>query len=536
MKNNPVTEAIQCLLLFISISFLISSCQKETTEIIAPIAISSSIPVDIDPKTQNELKAKNDNFYALNKEYNKFSWEVFTALFWPQDANGTAMPKFTDQGEATCLSWKESFEVFRCDGGTPSPWLSKRTSENCIEPSKENLASSQDRFFLTTSTPAHQGFSKNIADEDAQAFSGKLFDQNGNEVYYEVLLNKEEFDYIVANKLYNINGQIEFTKHNNRIANFPSGDFKTNKVGAIEIKFAWKILVDTDIKERYYRSFGYIPNPAGTGLIKKELGMIGFHISQKTTTAKQWVWSTFEHIDNLDQNVIQIDGKDYVIHPSLTNPDCEICPVNVNVVDPNETPSNVVFNKDKHSSYWTIEGDPTKTKYYADGETFKTQAKRIVNIPIRVQQINKEVQNYFKSIGSVFQYYQLIDTQYPTDQNAKPGNNTEQGYMLPESVVNKPGGDPNLALLTNISMETFFQKGNDNASFLMEAEPKSDIRIFRTESCIGCHSSAGIYNGIDEKNNFTQLKQLSGDFSWLLSEKAKWDQKIPMPNIISNPE
>ena len=78
-------------------------------------------------------------------------------------------------------------------------------------------------------------------------------------------------------------------------------------------------------------------------------------------------------------------------------------------------------------------------------------------------------------------------------------------------------------------METFFQKGNQPATHLIETMPKSDITIYGSESCMGCHSSAPIYNGIDEKGNYTTKDQLSGDFSWLL-QRAEWNQKMLNPN------
>lgn len=155
----------------------------------------------------------------------------------------------------------------------------------------------------------------------------------------------------------------------------------------------------------------------------------------------------------------------------------------------------------------------------------------MVDIPVRVQRINRKMQRYFKQQKSVWQYYQLIDTQYPLDQNVPPSPNQEKNYHVPESVVNKPGGNPNLALLTNITMETFFQAGNQSASDLMEANPVSDITIFGTESCMGCHSSAGIYNSYTVKNGkvtFNSGDQLTGDFSWLLG-KAQWEQGVPEP-------
>jgi len=492
----------------------------------SPITLSPDIPVDVDPALQEKLKAQNDNFYELNQEFNKFSWQAFVAIMWPRDKDGKAMPKFNDEGKATWLGWKEAFQVYREDGEAPSPWGSKRVAGAKLMDAQ--VAQEEDvRVYLTAETPAHHGkpAKKNVADEDLQAFAGKLFDQNGNTVVYEVLMNKEEFEYVDSNKLYNINGQIAFSDGNKRIADFPAGEFKTHKVGAVEIKFAWKILTDNDIKERYYHLPGYVLDSTGK-LVKKELGMIGFHISQKTPTGKQWVWSTFEQIDNLDQNSMLKDGQQKIIHPSLTNPDCAECPVNMNLLNANG-PTTASFNNGPHGNYWLIKD--SSRKFYANSNIFTTQSKRMIDIPVRVQELNKQMQAYFKSQGSVWQYYQLIDTQYPTDQNAPPGNHTEAGYKLPESVTNKPGGKPNLTFLTNITMETFFQNGNQTADNFMEGNPKSDIYVFGTESCMGCHSSAGIYTIDPATKDTIQSGQLSGDFSWLLTQKARLKKPIPVP-------
>ncbi|MBW1297049.1 hypothetical protein [Aquimarina litoralis] len=484
-------------------------------EIPAPVKFSPNIPVDVNPVIQQKFKDKKDIF-GLNEKFNEYSWQAFIAIMWPRDEKGKPAEKFTDKGNPTWLGWKEAFQVYRADGKTPAPWGSPRTASG-LGLSDAVLTDHSTRAVLSSSTPTT---TKNfdIADEVDQAFAGKLFDQNGNVVVYEVLMNKEEFDYIVSNKLYNINGQTKFSESG--IANFPKGNYEENKLGAIEIKFAWKILTDKDYKDRYYTEEGYIIGPDGSSLVKKDLGMIGFHISQKTPTGKQWVWSTFEHIDNLNQNVIEKDGKTTVIPPSLTDPNCEICPVNVDVTNNGTT---YTHNKGVHGDFWTISSSTTD-KYFANSDVMKTQAKRMVDIPIRVQRINEKMRTYFKQQKSIWQYYQLIDTQYPLDQNAPPGNHTESGYKVPESVVNKPGGNPNLALLTNITMETFFQGGNQSASNLMEANPVSDITIFGTESCMGCHSSAGIY--LYKNGKLTSGDQLSGDFSWLLG-KAQWEKGVP---------
>jgi len=522
------------LFCFIFMSIVLFSCKKDKDyhTIPAPIEFSSNIPVDVDPLLQDKLKKDND-IYQLNEAFNKYSWQAFIAIHWPLDTDGNPMPKFTDQGAPTWQGWKEAFQVYRADGKKPAPWGAPRTASGLGLPS-HLIQESGSRLVLSSKTPTHPG-NFNIADEVNQAFAGELFDQNGNLVVYEVLMNKEEFDYVTNNSLYNINGQIHFSEKKDSIANFPKGNYKKDELGAIEIKFAWKVLEKTDIKERYYSEEGYVIGPDSV-LVKKNLGMIGMHISQKTPTGKQWVWSTFEHIDNLRQNVIEKDGEKIVIHPTLRDPGCEICPANIDLTHS----VSHEFIDEKERPYWLVKTlnpnnnkDTISTKYFSPTNIKKTQAKRMVDIPIRVQNINKIMQEYFRQQNSVWQYYELIDTQYPLNQDILPSPNLASNYVLPKSVTNKSGGNPNITLLTNITMETFFQKGGQGAGGLIEnGNPKvENIQIFGTESCIGCHSSAGIYTGYYFQKNKLKTRsagQTSGDFSWLLG-KAQWNKdSIPV--------
>ncbi len=499
-------------------------------EIPSPVVFTPNIPVDVDPAVQQRLKSQKE-IYQLNEVFNKYSWQAFVAIQWPRDGEGNPMPNFTDDGSATWLGWKEAFQVYQADGQKPAPWGSPRTASGLGLPDHV-LSDNDSRVILSSNTPTHPD-NFNIADEVDQAFAGKLFDQNGNVVVYEVLMNEVEFDYIMEKSLYNINGQINYSKQNDSLANFPKGNYEKDSLGAVEIKFAWKILEDSDFKERYFTDKGWIIGPDST-LVQKDLGMIGMHISQKTPTGKQWVWSTFEHVDNLEQNVIEKDGKTLLIPPTLRDPNCDICPANVDVTHN----SRYYYEEDEHGPYWLVRTqvgntkDSTDVKYYASSNVMKTQAMRMMPIPVRVKNVNKMMQDYFRSVGSVWQYYELIDTQYPLDQNIPPAPNLSSNYVLPESVTNKPGGDPNIPLLTNMTMETFFQKGNQAAGNLIEngsatGEPRT---IYGTESCMGCHSSAGIYSYIDPNGKPQTSGQLSGDFSWLL-QKAQWNKdSIPGQN------
>ena len=120
---------------------------------------------------------------------------------------------------------------------------------------------------------------------------------------------------------------------------------------------------------------------------------------------------------------------------------------------------------------------------------------------------------------------------------AKP---TPWNAGLPAAINNKPGGNPTPVFLTNATMETYFQIGVQSACN-QEEVPKSiacpanataktspqntaDMTpVFASESCMGCHSSAGFYKTYDSKLQKGETwPQLSGDFSWLPQLKASY--------------
>ena len=145
--------------------------------------------------------------------------------------------------------------------------------------------------------------------------------------------------------------------------------------------------------------------------------------------------------------------------------------------------------------------------------------------------LNAQAQAVLAKIGSPLQYYELIDTQWPTEPKAPP---TPWTAGLPGAINNKTGGNPTPVYLTNIALETYFQKGVQAACHQEElprdvpcpptpwtaslpGAPVADTTpVFGTESCMGCHSSAGFHIAPGKTSG-----QLTGDFSWLYVTKAK---------------
>lgn len=559
MKNHPTI--FKSFLAFSSIFMLLLACHhdnhrhdsssysKRAPYLTFPTPLSPETPWDVDRTLQAKLTAEN-KFPEVQRLFEILSWQWFVSLNWPTDAEGNPQTNISDEGNPEWFGWKESYEVFRPKGQKPSPWGSFNLPEHFDV--KETYNNEKVLFrsnkFVDFANP-------DIEDEIDQAFTGPIWDQNGNITRYEVRMNEVEFDYVVKNELYNYDGQIKFSKEVGSVT-FPEGN-RTDE-GVIEIKVAWKILEASDIESRYFTTYGFVISEDQKSYERKKVGMVGMHISSKTESAPQWIWTTFEHVDNLEVNELDmIDGK----------------PLKASYNDPNSIAAVNVF--------------PDTTGVAVP----KTQIQRIDPISGATQELNKSVQALLKTAGSKLQYYQQIGTQWPTDPTSKPytyggpgGTAIDTIYNLPESVTNKSGGKPTPVYLTNMIMETYFQGGtivgtsnqvvqtflqkndanspyevvyqdtlgnsttnpnsgfdiymtNEPAYFQMNGAPigydtkNGHKLIYGTESCVGCHFSSTIATGFTvnangEKSPVFNGRPTSADFSWLLNQKPSF---LPTP-------
>jgi hypothetical protein len=491
-----------------------------------PIPLSPSTPFDVDVAVKKYFD-QQQKFVEVQRLFEVLSWQNFVALNWPQTSQGKPQKSIADHGQFPWQQWKESFEVFKQDGSQPAPWGEHYLPNNFTIKDSENIPI----MFRTNRMTLRSG--ANIEDEFDQAFTAPIWDQNGNLVRYQVMMNEVEFDYIVANELYNLDGQIAFSQNHNKV-DFPSSNRKL--AGAIEIKLAWREMDEsTDISARYLTTRAYVSNEKNEYSIKK-MGLVGMHISMKTETSPQWIWATFEHIDNVEANSLEyVDGKQ--VKASFNDPSCELCPINV---------------------YPNMSGDYANPKD-KNQATKRNQIQRVLPISDETNALNTQVQALLATQQSPLQYYELVGTQWPTEPSSPAydvnKHDDANPPALPDAVSNKSGGKPTPIWLTNMVMETYFQGATDASSHpkLTDAERHAlyntkianeeawnqiegfktygtnHERIFGTESCIGCHSSASIAIGY-ETNETTGKKTPTfgaagiADFSWLLQIKAKFKQ------------
>ena len=367
---------------------------------------------------------------------NTFAWQSFIALTWPSSPSEAGQPDRSKSIE----DWGRPGDL------TPMAFGTYKSSESIFtDRTPTQWGSNLEKLMDTTSTDNQSGrsvgdFSKfdddtEVVDQLFQASGGTswLTDQNGNLIWYEIKTNYTEFDYIVSNKLYDVDAQKDFAQKN--------GIWLPN--GSIEIKAAWRVIPEADydrLKNRYKIITAMVPQKvevkSKTDYVLEDfketkLGLVGLHIIQKTPSMPQFHWATFEHEDLAPETNIKESDVDWLLYnPAKYNEPA------------NQTP---VVGKDSITTPVQVIKDPAAAPR-EDAIALNDFVKE------RIASLNPK---------SVFQYYKLVDSQWPSSAVADVDNNT----FTP---LKNGGKTP--TVLTNVTMETYIQG----------------------ISCLDCHIGAGI--------------------------------------------
>jgi hypothetical protein len=242
-----------------------------------------------------------------------------------------------------------------------------------------------------------------------------------------VRVNQQEFESIVGHKWY-------------LASNLPTANTPVPfNDGSIEVKAAWRILTPADtpaIRARYY----IIPNAqvfdvASAKCVAQDIALVGFHIVAKTPNRPQWIWSSFEHVDN-------VPGKTTEPKPPAGMPLSFNDPSKPQALDPPRaqrprplSPANPPL------------ANPTAM------QVIREQALSDASMTM-----NNTYWNLPQIKGTVWQNYMLVMTQWPTQPSPQTPDNMGAPF---------PNSDSTLA---NTTMETYFQ--------------------FEGASCMDCHQQS----------------------------------------------
>jgi hypothetical protein len=416
------------------------------------IVLSASIPGDA------SFTPPFDSLGNIQKDFDIFSWNSFIALSWPPGPDGTGDPSklIGAQGDNPTV-WElypDAGAIFLPNGATPSSPPATPIPDAC----KAIYAPGDKLLTQVGKTPT-------VLTAMSQPFNtGPLPDQGGVYARFELAVNQTMYGYILANTLYSKAGQKAFTGPVTFACGALPAGGKAGAEGAIMVKTAWKVITADD-KVRFHSAQALVYSPASTNpafpasCTKQLVGLVGMHIVHKTNSAAQWVWSTFEHVDNAPTEAEVASGKLRDKY-NFYNPKCSAasCP-------PNQVPPRP----------WI----PTRQS------AFHTQVVRVDEFkgnefaPQSAAARNADAQKLLAGVNpqSVWKNYQLISTQWPTATGkcaAIPGN---------------PLGTPAPNFLANTTLETYIQGMTPNVS----------------SSCMGCH------------NNATMTTPVPSDFTYLLT-------------------
>jgi hypothetical protein len=369
--------------------------------------------------------------------FDDYSWRAFISLVWqamPQTPSSSSsqrgMPDATktiadNSGSLVFETYKADWETFQPNGATPSAFTSYTSTPPCPNAKPGD-------FVL-----GHATKFGNVGEAGVGNLVSVLVSQNGKFVRYLAAYNQTEFNRILSSQYY-----LASSLPQNQTPVGPPIVFPN---GSVDIKSSWIDMtgVAPQEQERFHTRNAWLQDPisGSCGTAPVLVGLVGLHIVQKTPTRPQWIWSTFEQIDN-------VPPPNYV-PPTPPNLPAQTFTFNdgTNTGMPRFPPSNYLWSVAKGAS-----APPAPINIV-----------RQPGFPVNPSTVatNGTWQAALKAANSVWQFYALTMTQWPV-----PGS-TPTNSGNPSSTF--PGFNDNSAF-ANTTLETWDQ---------------TNVRT----GCMNCHTS-----------------------------------------------
>jgi hypothetical protein len=396
----------------------------------APPTLSYTIPTDI----------AGANSQA---NVNCLAWQDFIAANWqasPATCTADATipaAKFGEPNNTALVVWetyKEASDVFRKDAAPPSPWCSG-------------------------DPPSHGN--KSLGSRFTQAGTGGawLTAQNHHLALYEIRMNHDVFSYIQANRLYDATKQEDFAE--NFGIDLPNGTAEFSQygeAGSMVFKASWIELPDPSQWPYFKTSKAYVTDPTSDGSPRLvTVGLVGLHIIHKTAKSPQFIWATFEHVNNapsaadIKNNALR---SWYTFYNANCNPQTDHYRCNPNVQPEGNGPSRPVFPRHPADPY------DAPVQVIRENSISHTTFNDVAGL-------NQWVWTLIRAgnPNSVFVNYQLVDVLWANAPAVVP-----TAAAVPLTAGN-PLPNPMIHKVANTTLETYFQN---------------------TFTCLECHTKAAI--------------------------------------------
>ena len=432
-----------------------------------------------------------------------FAWQEFIALNWPASGSTFGAP-----GDLSAVQWQgymDDHQLFQPDAGTPPPWgTPPQISAACQ--AEAHLTDAQARAVhpLVDAT----AFSSQTLDAsgtaEAYPFNAPawLGDVNGNNVWYEVRIDQDEYNFVVQNQFYDAEKQLAFYTNQKPAPTIPlqlpagcnatdAGACPRTTVGAIELKAAWMEVPDpTSARWNSYKlSSAVIVDPSTQKCKAVTVALVAFHILHKTQSQPTWVWATFEQKMNAPNAGADAGAEAWNFNGSCAARKVTVpaaCQYDAGVVTTSCTP-------DTPPLYYLGDGCPAPTT---------TPVTRVTPLDATATSVNGTVQAAIQgaSNGSVWQNYMLVNVVWSNNPPQIPPACSTPGSQGCQALTGSqitPGLNPSGAAVANSVLETYIQN-------------KSPSNPLAKSNCVLCHDGATVPG--NNPNNYLS------DFSFALGE------------------
>jgi hypothetical protein len=424
----------------------------------------------------------------LQRGFDFYSWRTFIALNSPADGSPIEQAQADKPTRWEDMdSFKQLLDVMLPAASQPPKWPADRAG----------MAAERERLVPPECRELHQKMpSRLIVKMIEESFNepfktGPLIDQQGHYAIFDILMNRQMFEYIMVHQLNTKAGQ---AANADLSVDFPAGQNSNKTFGAFMLKVSWKILSPAEIQARNFHmvdALVLMPPPddpkAKRQCLSETLGLIGFHAVHKTASRPQWIWTSFEHVQN-------VPDKDEVTANKLNGPynffsvGCgDHCPV-VNATPPRP---------------W--DPDPTLELKFRRDDSFKSQIVRETPLTNAAKNMNKIFQSMLQN--SVWKNYMLLNTQWPSAFGCTSLHAQSSDAPAPKTDFLKQPDmtcSPAPSFLANSTLETYSQGNVPLAS----------------SSCIACHGNAVGFQRSASNRQPSKANLNQSDFTFML-EKAQ---------------
>lgn len=454
----------------------------------APSISSPALPTDALPCANNGIT-----------QFDDFSWRSFIALIWPA-ANGqrgvpdAAQTNFPVNVPLVFETYKADWESFPPTTSpnpppAPAPWKNFAGTTNPCGSSVNvgwgDLLLASDTKFGNLGLAGFGNFfvgpviSSGFAQSTAQQHYLR-YQASYNETEYNQILNNQWY---LQAKL----GNVTFCSNGATV----SGQ-QCPAENSVDLKSSWMDMdgVPANLQSRYYTKQAWVFDPITDKCSQRTMGLVGLHIVSKTPSRPQWIWSTFEQIDNVpvvagatptsNTQFNLNDGNASNTMPS-SDPYCVPGqPGNQNGCPGTPPPPAV------------IPADASQAKRF---NVTRVQPIGIGYPPGKPDQTTPATNAAYQALlakaapNSPWQYYQLVMTQWPVPGNT-PANPGFTKFSFPGTI--KGLLCPTGCSFANVTMETFDQNSV-------------------SKGCMNCHNFTAHPNGPGSPGD---------DFLWSLAVNA----------------